>query len=166
MMNSQVPLPALISNESCSSSQEGMKPWALVVRSHLHRAPSAYWGQLSRLCWWSWHSPFPREIDRKPCYIYQANVSSGKPRVKLDRRWCVCNSDIKQPRIASFTARAASWAEPSQLHAPKKTNLISACSTAWLELHSQSTLHSNNKNWFCSLPNPDRAGKCAPLPSL
>lgn len=58
-------------------------------------------------------------------FCFQANTSSGKPRVKEDRQRC--RLQFKRPEIASFTA-STSWVKPSQLLAPNNTALLNVCS--------------------------------------
>lgn len=106
---------------------EALQCRALVARSHLLRAPSGYWAQLSHLCWWSWYSQFPQR-NRGSTVTFPGQHQQWKAQVKLEREWC--HLQFKQPGSASCRAKAASWAKPSQLHAPKKTNLLSACSTS------------------------------------
>ena len=145
-MKSQVPLPAVFLNESCSSGQEHMKPCSAEpwLQGLTCTGLPAGTGPSCLICvGGAGTANFPREINRKPCYLSRPTSVVERPGGSWTGSDAVCNSN--NLRLLHSQPGLLPGQNPSQLHAPKMTNLLSACSASLTQLHSQSMLHTNNK---------------------
>lgn len=157
-MKSQVPLPTVFLNESCSSSQEYTKPHkcrALAAGLTCTGLPVDTEPSCVICVGGAGTASFPREINTKHGCVSRPTSVVGSPgwgrTVTPFALQTICDCFIH-----SFPGQTLHNFMP-----PRR----SPCSTSWLRASSQFTLHSNNVKWFCSLPNADRAGKWALIPS-
>lgn len=131
MMKSQVPLPAVFLNESCSWSQEHVAPYSAepwLQGLTCTGLPAGTGPSYLVYVGGAGTAHFPREINRKRCYVSRPTSTAESP----GRSWTGSDGvlQFKQPTIASSTARAASRAKPAQLHASDTTSVLRACSTS------------------------------------
>lgn len=156
MMKSQAPLPAVFLNESCSSSQERAKPHrvspACGSRWILGPVVSFMLGELVQ--------PIFPEKSIRSMVVFPGQHQQWEAQGEAGHG---CRLHFKQSAIASFTAPVASPGKTFTTSCPSENKVPALQADS--ELPSQFALHSNNEKWFCSLPNADRAGKWALIPS-